>query len=187
MITFHHEGLSDLIASVRRTIQLKITKRVLIESISADLGAFIALDGVIPSQFLRGSSSGYSRNLVHRESGLVLLAMVWRPGDASPVHDHCTWGVVGVYEGLLRVTNYALVGHPRRERPIDLRVRRMINVTRASTAYVLPPHEEIHKVENVTQSPSVSLHIYGKEITTARRYDLETGEIEPYPLSYSNC
>ena len=50
----------------------------------------------------------YSRNAVFvcPEDGISLFTMVWNPGQWTPVHDHGTWGVVGVLKGVLEERNF---------------------------------------------------------------------------------
>ena len=45
----------------------------------------------------------YARNAIHLgdADGTSLFALVWLPGQWTPVHAHGTWGVVGVLEGVL--------------------------------------------------------------------------------------
>jgi predicted metal-dependent enzyme (double-stranded beta helix superfamily) len=40
----------------------------------------------------------YARHLLHRDRNnrFVVLALVWRPGQGTPIHDHSCWGVMGV-------------------------------------------------------------------------------------------
>ena len=40
----------------------------------------------------------YSSHLLHAESdgSFSVVALVWRPGQATPIHDHVTWYVVGI-------------------------------------------------------------------------------------------
>jgi putative ABC transport system permease protein len=51
-------------------------------------------------QHYRSSPIGYSRNLIFDlpDESLSLYAIVWLPGQWTPVHDHGSWGVVGVLE-----------------------------------------------------------------------------------------
>ena len=41
--------------------------------------------------------------------GLSLYTLVWNPGQWTPVHDHGTWGVVGIIEGRLDEQSYLRV------------------------------------------------------------------------------
>lgn len=54
-------------------------------------------------QHFRPDPDRYARNAVYvaADGGLSLFALVWEPGQWTPVHDHGTWGVVGVVRGLL--------------------------------------------------------------------------------------
>ena len=53
----------------------------------------------------------YARNLVFddEKAGLSLYTLVWNPGQWTPVHDHGTWGVVGIIEGRLDEQSYLRV------------------------------------------------------------------------------
>jgi len=55
------------------------------------------------------SSQKYTRHLLHAdaEDRFSLLALVWKPGQGTPIHDHPSWGVIGVLRGRMRFTNYA--------------------------------------------------------------------------------
>ena len=50
----------------------------------------------------------YSRHLVHADPDdrYSLLALVWRPGQGTPIHDHPSWGVLGVVSGRMKFVNY---------------------------------------------------------------------------------
>ena len=56
----------------------------------------------------RSDPQGYARNLVYdaADESLSLYALVWLPGQWTPVHDHGSWGVVGVIEGILEERSY---------------------------------------------------------------------------------
>jgi hypothetical protein len=56
----------------------------------------------------RSDPAHYARNLVYAapDASLSLYALVWSPGQWTPVHDHCCWGVVGVLEGVLEERSY---------------------------------------------------------------------------------
>src|SRR6478736_2254369 len=46
-------------------------------------------------------SKAYSQYLLYRpvDHAFSVVSFVWNPGQGSPIHDHCTWGVIGQYEG----------------------------------------------------------------------------------------
>src|SRR5512136_74475 len=40
-------------------------------------------------------SKPYAQHLLHRpaDRAFSIVSFVWNPGQGSPIHDHCTWGV----------------------------------------------------------------------------------------------
>ncbi|MFC5429813.1 hypothetical protein ACFPTO_13545 [Paraburkholderia denitrificans] len=58
--------------------------------------------GSTSKEMLRARSR-HTRNLIHEapDKSLSLYALVWLPGQWTPVHGHGSWGVVGVIEGTL--------------------------------------------------------------------------------------
>src|SRR5204863_356084 len=63
----------------------------------------------------RSDPAGYTRNLIYAapDKGLSLYALVWLPGQWTPVHDHGSWGVVGVHEGVLEERSYVRISPDR--------------------------------------------------------------------------
>ena len=59
-------------------------------------------------QHYRCDPDHYARNLVYDapDASLSLYTLVWLPGQWTPVHDHGSWGVVGVLEGVLEERSY---------------------------------------------------------------------------------
>ncbi len=59
-------------------------------------------------EHLRADPNHYARNAIYipEDRSLSLFALVWSPGQWTPVHDHGSWGVVGVLKGVLEERNY---------------------------------------------------------------------------------
>jgi predicted metal-dependent enzyme (double-stranded beta helix superfamily) len=59
--------------------------------------------GFLKPEHFKSDPDHYARNAIHIEEddSFSLYALVWSPGQWTPIHDHGTWGVVGVYEGAL--------------------------------------------------------------------------------------
>jgi predicted metal-dependent enzyme (double-stranded beta helix superfamily) len=120
-----------------------------------------------------GDPDGYRCYVLHAEpdGAFSVTAMVWRPGQVTPIHDHVTWCVFGVLQGVeyeelftLAADGSHLVGVGRNEgRPGDV-------------SGFAPPGD-IHRVRNIGASVAISLHVYGADITrlgssVRRTYDL---------------
>jgi len=118
-----------------------------------------------------GDPAAYRQHLLHvAPDGLFsLVALVWLPGQATPIHDHLAWCVVGIHQG---------AEHEERYR---LRADGALVPTGHAVAHVgdvdgLLPPGDIHRVHNTGDDLAVSLHVYGADLSDVgssirRRYD----------------
>lgn len=143
----------------------------------------------------REDPKSYARNLVHEaaDGQLSLFALVWRPGQWTPVHDHGTWGVVGVLEGALEERNYIRCDRDqdRREgcdRDIDLRRGGVILMTPGTVTSFVPNPDHIHMTGVSADRPrAVSLHLYGRALHDFHVYDCGTGTRKLIQVAHNDC
>ena len=131
-------------------------------------------------EHLRSDPKHYSRNAIYlpKDGRLSLFAIVWEPGQWTPVHDHGTWGVVGVIEGVLEEHNMIRTDHgdPSRDDGIALARGGIILLPERAVTSFVPNPDHIHKTGVADTSPrTVSLHLYGRELSSFHIYDLGTG------------
>ena len=106
------------------------------------------------------------------------------PGQATPVHDHSCWGVMGVLENSLEEIGYDRLDDGSRPGFAELQPSRGSNVAQGSVAYLLPPYEEIHRIANVGDQPTVSIHVYGRDLDEVNVFDTETSKVTPMRIKY---
>jgi predicted metal-dependent enzyme (double-stranded beta helix superfamily) len=127
----------------------------------------------------RSDPKGYTRNLIFSapDRSLSLYAIVWLPGQWTPVHDHGSWGVVGVLEGVLEERSYVRLSPDRgADEGIHLVRGGIVLLKRGAVTSFVPNPDHIH----VTGVPperqrAVSLHLYGRTMTNFNIYDVEAG------------
>jgi predicted metal-dependent enzyme (double-stranded beta helix superfamily) len=96
-----------------------------------------------------GDPTGYMRHVLYvdPDGDFVMTAIIWLPGQVSPVHGHQVWCVFGVVEGELTEQRFdqqkltILRAGDLAERDLDCTL--------------------VHRVSNPTPQPIVSLHLYG--------------------------
>lgn len=161
----------------------------MIGKISRKMKIITAGENFLTAQEQEADLKHYARHLVYidRQRRFVIMSGVWQPGQGTPVHDHGTWGVMGIYTGELKVTNYLRLDD--RTRPGYAKLREATGSWQGpgSVSYVLPPNEELHKVENLSEAPTLTLHVYGRDIIECNMYDLKTNEVRPYSVDYVNA
>ncbi len=108
------------------------------------------------------------------EHGYYIQFFAWPPGCKSPVHNHNTWGLMGIMHNCLHVTEYDL---ELEGDSFKVKNSESFDAHAGAIAYLTSPDNEIHCVRNNSDEMSYSLHIYGAEMTETSQFDLETGAI----------
>jgi predicted metal-dependent enzyme (double-stranded beta helix superfamily) len=121
----------------------------------------------------------YARNAIYicPNADLSLFALVWLPGQWTPVHDHGSWGVVGVVEGILEERAYTSGdGDIRADSGIRLRRGGVVLLNPGSVTTFVPNPDHIHMTGvAATRSRCLSLHLYGRNMDSFHVYDVERG------------
>ncbi len=112
-----------------------------------------------PAQ-LRGDPAGYRTHVVHAEpdGSFSIAAMVWLPGQVTAVHDHVSWCVTGVLQGIEHEEIFALGP----DGTFLTEAARRQNPPGAVGGFA--PPGDIHRVCNVGDGVAVSMHIYGADL-----------------------
>ena len=124
----------------------------------------------------RSDPNGYTRNLIYSapDESLSLYSLVWLPGQWTPVHDHGSWGVVGVIEGVLEERSYVRLS-PDRDADVDIDLVRggVILLGRGAVTSFVPNPDHIHVTGVPQERPrAVSLHLYGRMMSDFNTYDV---------------
>ena len=82
----------------------------LARSVASALGALLKKKGWLLPEHRRGWTDRFRQHILHvaPDGGFSVVAVVWQPGQTTPIHDHVSWCVVGVYEGEEEETRYHL-------------------------------------------------------------------------------
>ena len=163
--------LAALVGAIDLAVRPPGTVRETADAVAAAMAPFLARPDLLTAEQRAGDPAGYRQQVLHvADDGLYsLVALVWLPGQTTPVHDHIAWCVVGVHEGEESEIRYRLVGEHLEE---DCRV-----VNPQGSAVGLVPPGDIHRVTNGGDAAAISLHVYGADLrrrgTSIRRcYDI---------------
>ena len=160
------------------------------------LSRLIANPEAIPERFRQPVGVGRRANhgswlLRHStDTGLLVTAVVWGPGDHAAPHDHRTWGMIGVMDNALTETRFRRVDDRQWEDWARLEQDRSAVVKPGEISLLIPEVDEIHQMDNFTDRPTVEIHVYGHDLRGLERvrYDLETGAIKQMMTDkYDNC
>jgi len=99
------------------------------------------------------SEKRYARVLLKDSPTHCVLAIVWSPGQMSPVHAHRTWCALAVHRGTLTETHFEHADG-------GLQATRS-HLLRPCDSSHEPGQTGIHRVANLGAEVAVSLHVYG--------------------------
>ena len=121
-----------------------------------------------PDHYARNAIFIDDHNLMSRD------ARGWEPGQWTPIHDHGTWGVVGVHEGALEECSFmhkdAQPGNALDN--IDLVRGGVILLPPNAVTSFVPNPDHIHVTGNPSPDKRVaSLNIYGNAMAGFHVYD----------------
>jgi len=148
------------------------------------LRTLVARDDWLPEAFAEPHPEYYRQYLLHADSTerFSVVSFVWGPGQATPVHDHTVWGLIGMLRGsefsqgyVEREDAWVPEGEAVRLQPGDVEA-------------VSPRIGDVHRVRNAFDDRvSISIHVYGANIGAVRRhtYPPEGGR-RPFVSGYSN-
>ncbi len=109
-----------------------------------------------------------------RSDALTVAHVISAPGSRSPVHNHCMWGVIGIYAG--QEDNHLY------RRGADGLVEDGLRSLRAGDVFVMDP-ALIHAVANPLAELNGGLHVYGGDLMARpgrSLWDPDSGAEEAY-------
>jgi 3-mercaptopropionate dioxygenase len=120
-----------------------------------------------------GHPERYRSHVLHAEpdGSFSIVALVWRPGQVTPIHDHVTWCVFGVIQGDEHEELFTL--DERRGRLVEAGT----GVNGIGEVGGFAPPGDIHRVRNSGDGTAISIHVYGTDVSklgssVRRTYDL---------------
>ncbi|MDP3673698.1 MAG: cysteine dioxygenase [Novosphingobium sp.] len=149
------------------------------------LAKLVRHDDWLPGAWAEPDAEHYRQYLLHCDSTeqFSVVSFVWGPGQSTPVHDHGTWGLVGMLRG-------SETSEPWSRRPDG-------TMCPSGPGHRLTPGDvekisvaagDVHRVANaLTNAASISIHVYGANIGQVKRsvYTLD-GTARPFVSGYSN-
>jgi len=152
------------------------------------LEKLIGSSGSVPSDAFTPRKDRFAMNLVHmpRDEMFSIIGGVWHPGQTTPIHDHLTRALIGVYDGEEREALFRRTDNG--SNPKIAKIEKLSEKINTKGHVTLLGHRGIHRVDKISGKPTASIHVYGRDIGHAERhsYDPVTGEIGTFVSGYCN-
>ena len=150
------------------------------------LAELVAHDDWLPVEYAQPNPERYQQFLLYADPNdrFSVVSFVWGPGQATPIHDHTVWGMIGMLRGAELCQPFAPneQGHWT---PSGVQVR----LEPGHVEAVSPAIGDVHRVWNaLSDRPSISIHVYGANIGKVSRHVFhEDGTVKDFVSGYSNA
>lgn len=163
-------GLEELVTAVRAAVDGHADWQRTADRVADQLREHLPSPDILPLEQRIGDPKRYRSHLLFAEpdGAFSVVALVWRPGQVTPIHDHVTWCVFGVVQG----TEYEELFTLDDER--SCLVEAVSNENGTGDVSGFAPPGDIHRVHNVGDQTAISVHVYGTDVSrigsSVRRY-----------------
>jgi predicted metal-dependent enzyme (double-stranded beta helix superfamily) len=178
--------LQDYVRDIGQVLQRRPALPVIVREVGQFTRLLCADDRWLEERYRAAAADNYCRHLLHRDpqNRFIVLSLVWMPGQATPVHDHSCWGVMGVLQNSLEEVAFERLDDGSRPEFAELQEARSADVGPGSVSFLLPPYQEIHRIGNLTGKPTISIHVYGRDLDEVKVFDQVTGKVSPMRIKY---
>jgi predicted metal-dependent enzyme (double-stranded beta helix superfamily) len=146
-------------------------------------------DCLKPEYRQRGAAE-YGRYMLHRGKNFNVTAIVWGPGDGAKAHNHDTWGLVGVVENEIQETRFRRLDDGSRSGYAKVEIKEVLKNSEGMVSCLVPPDDDIHEMNNVSDRNTVEIHVYGKDLAEMPRlrFDIANNSVKTFASpKYQNC
>jgi predicted metal-dependent enzyme (double-stranded beta helix superfamily) len=144
-------GLDAMLGEIRMAARVPLAERP--GAVAAAIAPYLGDHGLLDGRDCPANPDRYVRHLLEEGEGYAVVALVWRPGQMSPVHAHHTWCALGVHRGCL-TEHFFTPGAPPRLSSALLREAGAISHGPGDPGL-------IHRIANCCAETAVSIHVYG--------------------------
>jgi 3-mercaptopropionate dioxygenase len=166
-------GLEPLVGAVRAAVAIRAGWAETARMVAGELRRHLPDPGVLTADERAGEDGRFQSHLLHAEpdGAFSVVGLVWRPGQVTAIHDHVTWCVFGVIQGIEHEEVFRL--DERR----GCLVEAGENTNETGEVSGFAPPGDIHRVRNVGDRTAISIHVYGTDVSrigssVRRHYDL---------------
>jgi predicted metal-dependent enzyme (double-stranded beta helix superfamily) len=150
-------GLADLLDGIREQTRRGLDPRRTALAVADVLRADMPGTDLLTDEERRGDATDLVSIVLHAEPAFSVKALVWQPGQLTPIHDHVAWCAFGVIQGVEYETLYRDHGDHLTE------IGRVANQVGDVSGFA--PPGDIHRVHNTGDVTAISLHVYGADLS----------------------
>ncbi|MFD0276338.1 cysteine dioxygenase [Kitasatospora sp. NPDC127111] len=157
------ERMTALVGEIRAVVDRGLPPELTAYLVGERLAPHLTHDDLLTDAQCEGDPDRYRQHVLHAESdgSFSVVALVWLPGQQTPIHDHVSWCVAGVHHGQESEIRYRLVSDGRTAHLVE--TEHVVGPAGSVAAFA--PPGDIHLVRNACGSTAISIHVYGADVS----------------------
>lgn len=181
-----NQKLLTFVQAMSRLLLTAPAEETILAQGRALLATLVATDDWLPEMFTHPHPQHYQQYLLYADplDRFSMVSFVWGPGQRTPVHDHLTWGLIGMLRGQEIDTHYF------RQTDGSYKAGESHTLVPGEVCTVSPATHDVHIVSNYyADQASISIHVYGGNIGRIKRhvFDPVTGAPKEFISGYGNA
>ena len=172
-------AMEIFIKDVAEIVQAGGTEEAITAQVAEKLGPILSDPELLPAHFTQPLETGYALYPVYvaPDQSFSIAAAVWGVGMYTGIHDHGTWGVIGIYSGAEHEERFLRAENAPLDQPAGIEKLGTRVIPSGEVFVCCTSDKDIHRVSADGDQPSVGIHVYGGDIGKIKRhsYDLDSG------------
>lgn len=169
-----HPAIADLVEQMKKAAAETDDPAAVVAAV-APVAKRLATDTswLEPEFFECDAEQGMGITILSEEEdhSFMVETVAWLPGRGVAPHDHQTWGIVVGIEGTEMNVNWRRLDDGSKSGYAELEVSEELAIGNGDVVPLLP--DDIHSVRNEGDTTSLSLHLYGKALSSVERYEYD--------------
>lgn len=182
------ERMSEFVDQVREIVRAGGAEEEVTARVAARLEPILEEPRLLSEEQLLVKSRGFTLNRIHVEpdGSFSIGAGIWDVGQTTPIHDHGTWGVIGIYRGVESEESFLREGAREGGARVRLAPKGRRLAGPGEVFVCCSRDEDAHRVSCASAEPVVGIHVYGGNLANILRfrYEEETGEARPFQTGW---
>jgi predicted metal-dependent enzyme (double-stranded beta helix superfamily) len=182
--------LERFIQDLERITRAERSPSVIVDEVKPLLAELLHNPNCLGPEYRKRGATEYGRYMLRRAPLFNITAIVWGPGDSAKAHNHDTWGLVGVVENEIQETRFRRLDDGSQVEYAKLEVKDVLKNSAGMVSCLIPPDDDIHEMNNISNQNTVEIHVYGKDLAEMPRlrFDVVNNSVRTFASpKYQNC
>lgn len=170
-----HPKLARFIEEVEDIINNNFSEEKTTNLVAEKMRNILEDSNIFPEAYKKPNPEKYTLYPVYiaPDNSFSIASAVWDVGQSTPIHDHGTWGVIGLIQGSEKEIHFEL---PISGKPKPIQER---HLNEGEVMVCCTTDKDVHRVFCTSEVPTVGIHVYGGNIGEIQRHmiDEETGKM----------